>query len=196
MKALHHVISPICMQEVKTNSFRAPPRDPIPINSSSFNSIYYTPSTITDMSSSFSSIDLSKELIYLKNNDEVIDENLGGLPEIISGRFFFSPSISKSIMEGAKEEGEKTVLLEALPERGRAPAFYEESVTVTVASDDPYRDFRASMEEMVVAHGLREWPRLQELLHCYLKLNEKKTHKVIVLAFMDLLMQLMAQDDN
>ncbi|XBI72605.1 hypothetical protein VPH35_066526 [Triticum aestivum] len=40
----------------------------------------------------------------------------------------------------------------------------EESVAVAVDSEDPYGDFRASMEEMVAAHGLRGWEALEELL--------------------------------
>lgn len=50
------------------------------------------------------------------------------------------------------------------------------------------------MEEMVEAHQLREWAQFQELLHCYLRLNESKTHKVIVLAFVDLLMHMISRD--
>lgn len=63
----------------------------------------------------------------------------------------------------------------------------KESIPMVMTSSDPYRDFRTSMEEMVMAHGLQDWSALQELLHCYLRLNEKKTHRFIVLAFMDLL---------
>ncbi|URD88526.1 atofp18 ofp18 [Musa troglodytarum] len=72
-------------------------------------------------------------------------------------------------------------------------SFYHESITMAMSSSDPYQDFRSSMEEMVAAHGLREWHSLQELLQCYLRLNEKKNHKVIVMAFVDLLMHLMDQ---
>lgn len=75
-----------------------------------------------------------------------------------------------------------------------AGSFCEESEAIAMVSDDPYRDFRSSMAEMVKAHELRDWPRLQELLHCYLQLNDKKTHKIIVLAFVDLLMHLMTHE--
>ncbi|KAG6480717.1 transcription repressor OFP13-like [Zingiber officinale] len=95
---------------------------------------------------------------------------------ISSERFFFSPCTSKSIVE---DRSCKAALCE----------------TVDVSSEDPYRDFLASMEEVVAAHELREWRCLQELLHCYLRLNERKNHKVIVLAFVDLLMRLMEQDE-
>ncbi|VAI03674.1 unnamed protein product [Triticum turgidum subsp. durum] len=47
----------------------------------------------------------------------------------------------------------------------------EESVAVAVDSEDPYGDFRASMEEMVAAHGLRGWEALEELLVWYLRIN-------------------------
>ncbi|MQM00521.1 hypothetical protein Taro_033255 [Colocasia esculenta] len=64
------------------------------------------------------------------------------------------------------------------------------STPTAMASRDPYGDFRSSMEEMVMANGLWDWASLKELLHFYLRLNEKKTHGLIVLAFLDLLMQL------
>lgn len=73
-------------------------------------------------------------------------------------------------------------------------AFYDESIAMTMSSEDPYQDFRASMEEMVVAHEPKEWDSLQELPNWYLRLIERKNHKVIVLAFVDLLMHLMDQD--
>jgi hypothetical protein len=34
------------------------------------------------------------------------------------------------------------------------------TVVVMVESEDPYGDFRASMVEMVAAHGLRDWEGL------------------------------------
>ncbi|XP_038974639.1 transcription repressor OFP13-like [Phoenix dactylifera] len=132
------------------------------------------------------------------------EENPNDLPKgpISSARFFFSPCTTKSIMEEAKAETDvlkMSPLGDPWPETGATAgvekaSFHEESVALSMASDDPYHDFRASMEEMVEAHQLREWPRLQELLHCYLRLNEKKNHKIIVMAFVDLLVQLVSQD--
>ncbi|URD88524.1 atofp18 ofp18 [Musa troglodytarum] len=107
-----------------------------------------------------------------------------------SDRFFFSPCTTKSIMEEAKTEKSKAAAATTTTTRD---SFYHESITMAMSSSDPYQDFRSSMEEMVAAHGLREWHSLQELLQCYLRLNEKKNHKVIVMAFVDLLMHLMDQ---
>ncbi|XP_066334952.1 nuclear pore complex protein NUP62-like [Miscanthus floridulus] len=66
----------------------------------------------------------------------------------------------------------------------------EESVAVALDSEDPFRDFRASMHEMVAAHGLRDWPALQEMLLWYLRINGKHNHALIVGAFVDLLVGL------
>lgn len=67
------------------------------------------------------------------------------------------------------------------------------AVVVTVESKDPYGDFRASMAEMVAAHGLRDWEALEELLAWYLKLNAKGVHAAIVGAFVDLLVSMQPQ---
>uniref|UniRef100_A0A1D1Z2Z5 Transcription repressor n=1 Tax=Anthurium amnicola TaxID=1678845 RepID=A0A1D1Z2Z5_9ARAE len=148
-------------------------------------------------------------------------DNAEDLPmgAIDSKRFFFSPCTSKSITEvpflqgvqietlggnpcSQVEAGEDVVFNtlreadaeSALEKAGTGPcALCEQSIPVAMASRDPYRDFRSSMEEMVAAHGLREWSGLHELLHCYLRLNQKETHKFVVLAFVDLLIQLASQ---
>ncbi|KAJ8458187.1 hypothetical protein OPV22_031113 [Ensete ventricosum] len=88
-----------------------------------------------------------------------------------SDRLFFCPGETSSILEEAKT--------------GELP--FKDSVVLAMESEDPYRDFRLSMEEMVVAHGLRNWERLEELLVWYLRVNGKKTHGFIVGAFVDLL---------
>lgn len=52
-------------------------------------------------------------------------------------------------------------------------------------SMDPYTDFRESMLEMMA--GREIWPRreLQELLDCFLRLNQPVHHSLIVHAFAD-----------
>ncbi|CAA6656469.1 unnamed protein product [Spirodela intermedia] len=64
---------------------------------------------------------------------------------------------------------------------------------MAMASMDPYRDFRTSMDEMVEAHDLKDWSALQELLQCYLRLNQKSTHSFIFEAFVDLIVHLASQ---
>lgn len=133
---------------------------------------------------------------------------------ISSTRFFFSPCTTKSIMEEAsapeEEAGEELSLQETAISSDRCDeagevggecmimdmGFCRGSVTLAMSSQNPYMDFRISMEEMVAAHGLRDWSCLQELLHCYLTLNEQTTHKIIILAFVDVMMNLITLDES
>ncbi|URE28150.1 hypothetical protein MUK42_18008 [Musa troglodytarum] len=136
------------------------------------------------MSSSSSSTSPTRST---RENDGVDNLPLG---PISSKRFFFSPRTTNCIMEEAKPG---TGVRQLGDTKSRNASFCDGSMTVTMDSQDPYCDFRASMEEMVAAHELWDWRCLQELLHCYLRLNEEKQHKVIVLAFTDLLMQPMSR---
>ncbi|XP_057954037.1 transcription repressor OFP13-like [Malania oleifera] len=65
---------------------------------------------------------------------------------------------------------------------------------VTLDSEDPYLDFRVSMEEVVEACGLKSHgqhrEQLQELLAWYLRMNGRKNHGVIVWAFVDMFLGL------
>ncbi|XP_057517505.1 transcription repressor OFP12-like [Amaranthus tricolor] len=75
-------------------------------------------------------------------------------------------------------------------------------VPIQTYSPDPYVDFRQSMQEMVEARDLgrlevkEAWEYLQELLLSYLALNPKNTHKYIVGAFTDLVVNLMSSPNN
>lgn len=91
-------------------------------------------------------------------------------------RLFFEPEKTSSILE-TKAAGTATATL---------PPF-KDSVVLSVDSRDPYVDFRKSMEEMVEAHGVKDWEHLQELLCWYLRVNDKTNHGYIVGAFVDLL---------
>ena len=93
-----------------------------------------------------------------------------------SERLFFEPGETNSILEEAKTGG--------FP--------FKESVVLAMESEDPYVDFRRSMEEMVESHGLKDWDCLEELLGWYLKVNGKKNHGYIVGAFVDLLVGIAA----
>ncbi|XVF00036.1 hypothetical protein REPUB_Repub03eG0251700 [Reevesia pubescens] len=89
-----------------------------------------------------------------------------------SERLFFEPGDTSSILEEAKSGG-------GFP--------FKECVVLAMESDDPYVDFRSSMEEMVETHGLKDWQCLEELLGWYLKVNGKNNHGFIIGAFIDLL---------
>jgi uncharacterized protein (TIGR01568 family) len=64
-------------------------------------------------------------------------------------------------------------------------------VVVLASSPNPYDDFRRSMEE-TVEERLRnnqcvDWDFMEDLLFCYMNLNEKKSYKFILSAFCDLI---------
>jgi len=61
----------------------------------------------------------------------------------------------------------------------------KESVAVVKSSYDPYSDFRESMVEMIVEKEIQQTADLEELLQCYLSLNEVEYHTVIVDVFTD-----------
>lgn len=102
-----------------------------------------------------------------------------GLP---SDRFFFEPDETNSILEANSKVVAQSETTQGLP--------FKDSVVLSMESQDPYVDFRKSMEEMVEAHEVKDWECLQGLLCWYLKVNEKNNHGYIVGAFVDLLVGL------
>lgn len=71
------------------------------------------------------------------------------------------------------------------PPPAPAPAPKERVAVVVESSYDPYHDFRQSMIEMIVDQDIHETGDLEELLQCYLSLNEPEYHNVIVDVFTD-----------
>ncbi|KAE9585360.1 hypothetical protein Lal_00017960 [Lupinus albus] len=91
-----------------------------------------------------------------------------------SDRLFFQLDETNSILEAKSG--------------GRVP--FKDSVAFTMDSQDPYVDFRKSMEEIVEAHGVKDWESLEQLFCWYLRVNEKSSHGYVVSAFVDLLVGL------
>uniref|UniRef100_A0A0E0DPY7 Transcription repressor n=1 Tax=Oryza meridionalis TaxID=40149 RepID=A0A0E0DPY7_9ORYZ len=67
---------------------------------------------------------------------------------------------------------------------------------VVKASKEPARDFRESMVEMVVKNGMRSPEDLLELLECYLSLNAREHHGVIMEAFRGVWVEIVAGADD
>jgi uncharacterized protein (TIGR01568 family) len=74
-------------------------------------------------------------------------------------------------------------------------ALPDNCVALLSYSPSPYDDFRRSMQELVESkygklennHRKIDWDFMEEILFCYLNLNEKKSHKFILSAFVDLI---------
>ncbi|MBA0791982.1 hypothetical protein Gohar_016519 [Gossypium harknessii] len=80
----------------------------------------------------------------------------------------------------------------------KSQSIYNECIAVLRCSPNPYDDFRRSMQEMVEArlkHGSKiDWDFMEELLFCYLNLNDKKSYKFVLSAFVDLVVDLRQND--
>jgi uncharacterized protein (TIGR01568 family) len=108
-------------------------------------------------------------------------------------RLFFDSPASDSTLAASREPPQAAAIV---PDSDEEPPLVERSVAVAMDSDDPYDDFRASMEEMVAAHGLRDWAALQDMLLCYLRINAKRNHALILGAFVDLLVGLASSSSS
>uniref|UniRef100_A0ACD5TFJ3 Uncharacterized protein n=1 Tax=Avena sativa TaxID=4498 RepID=A0ACD5TFJ3_AVESA len=96
-----------------------------------------------------------------------------------SDRLRFEPRApSSSILEKKPARGGHGPSSAAGPFGGGVPLAFD--------SADPYEDFRASMAEMMTAHGAGDWDWLERMLGWYLRANGKDTHAAIVAAFVDL----------
>ncbi|CAL9027059.1 unnamed protein product [Prunus brigantina] len=61
-----------------------------------------------------------------------------------------------------------------------------ESFAVVKKSEDPYEDFKRSMMEMILEKQMFDERELEQLLHCFLSLNSREHHGVIVEAFAEI----------
>uniref|UniRef100_A0A6N2LA32 Transcription repressor n=1 Tax=Salix viminalis TaxID=40686 RepID=A0A6N2LA32_SALVM len=61
-----------------------------------------------------------------------------------------------------------------------------ESFAVVKRSEDPHEDFKRSMMEMILEKEMFEEKDLEQLLHCFLSLNSRDHHGVIVQAFSEI----------
>ncbi|RVW44451.1 hypothetical protein VitviT2T_012465 [Vitis vinifera] len=154
---------PYCTQP-KTLSFRVGSSDMFKTLNSAYSDVVDTQELWSTNSSESESFSGSSE----ESGGECIETVIRGLR---SERLFFEPGETSSILEEAKGGG--------FP--------FKESVVLSMESEDPYVDFRRSMEEMAEAHGLKDWESLEELLSWYLRVNEKQNHGYIIGAFVDLL---------
>jgi uncharacterized protein (TIGR01568 family) len=66
----------------------------------------------------------------------------------------------------------------------------KESFALVKKSKDPYEDFKKSMLEMIEEMEMYEAKDLEQLLQCFLALNSRDYHGVIVRAFMEIWQQM------
>ncbi|CAH8268388.1 unnamed protein product [Arabidopsis lyrata] len=127
-------------------------------------------------SSSYSSFSSTSHAMENPPEIESIENVIKGIKS--SKRLIFEQSgTSNSILEDAtkREDHEEE----------------EDFMLLSLESNDPYSDFKNSMEKMVEAHVLHhDWISLEKLLFWFLKVNVKTSHRYIFAAFVDLVLNL------
>ncbi|CAF2047038.1 transcription repressor OFP18-like [Brassica napus] len=134
-------------------------------------------------SRSFSSSSTTTNIMEKPREIECIENVIRGLKS--SKRLIFERrGRSNSILEEVTKEEEE----EDAPEEEDS---IEGFMLLSLKSNDPYLDFKKSMEKMVELHALHhDWRRLEKLLFLLLKVNVKTSHEYICAAFVDLLLNL------
>lgn len=143
--------------------------------------------------------------LYLHDNDQhdttITDNNNNNYPGVkASARFFVSPATSNSLADEARTSSSTFVASSYSSTSSSEVAVPGDSVAVMTLSKDPCDDFRRSMKDMIEArhaHGSRQpldWDFMEELLFCFLELNERSVHKYILKAFTDLTVSFRRRD--
>ncbi|CAL5359076.1 hypothetical protein CsSME_00049178 [Camellia sinensis var. sinensis] len=105
-----------------------------------------------------------------------------------SHRFFVTTDGSSSLMEEAR-----------MSACSNAPT-RQDSVAVALYSSEPCDEFYKSMVEMVASRLEQnltvDWDYMQDLLICYLDINEKSSHKYVLRAFVDVVVGLRQISDE
>ncbi|XP_015068914.1 transcription repressor OFP15 [Solanum pennellii] len=127
------------------------------------------------------------------NGQDCIEKVIKGL-RLEKERLFFEPEETSSILDFQENKiiSITSSNINNVVDEGDIISF----VPMGLDSNDPFVDFRKSMEEMVEAYEIKDWENLEELLTCYLKVNCKSNHGYIVGAFVDLLVNLATFSDN
>ncbi|XP_021766563.1 transcription repressor OFP13-like [Chenopodium quinoa] len=180
---------------IKTLSFRAKDNDDDAFRT--FNSAFLE-SEMTPPESCFTISSSSRSFSTMsEDSGDPLESVIRGLR---SDRLFFEPERSSSLLLHLQDErsqelepqqlDQQPIINPVSSEDSELVVDYKESEVLSMDSNSPYEDFRRSMEEMVEAHGVKDWQGLEQLLGCYLKINGKNNHGYIVGAFIDLLVNL------
>ncbi|XXG81357.1 hypothetical protein AAC387_Pa09g2014 [Persea americana] len=117
-----------------------------------------------------------------------------------SGHDLFNPTL-QTIQEQKPTSKRRTKAAtrrraEAVVGRMGVEGKVKESVAVVKRSEDPYGDFKRSMVEMIVEKEMYGADELEQLLQCFLSLNSRAHHKVIVQAFSEIWNALFCSDQS
>uniref|UniRef100_A0ACD5WV73 Uncharacterized protein n=2 Tax=Avena sativa TaxID=4498 RepID=A0ACD5WV73_AVESA len=160
----------------------------------------YLPDSGADscFSNSFASVDDSLSTVASEAASGLVEANEREtvIRALRSDRLFFEPHASPATSSIFDFNKAKLKVKDAACcgasscSTGKQMESFGGATAMTMDSSNPYSDFRASMEEMVMSHGVKDWRWLEEMLRWYIRANGKSTHGHIVGAFVDLLVAL------
>ncbi|KAK4413876.1 Transcription repressor OFP14 [Sesamum alatum] len=118
-------------------------------------------------------------------------------PEKLRGspRFFVASGSSSSLItdeacSSSASAADDSSTAKETEKIGAEDSSAPDDIVILTYSESPYEDFRRSMQEMVETHlehgGVLDWELMEELLFRYLDLNNEKSYKYILRAFLDL----------
>ncbi|CAD6333687.1 unnamed protein product [Miscanthus lutarioriparius] len=137
----------------------------------------------TESEASAAADDIADAIVRgLRSDDRLLFEPHGPSSSILERKPPARPALRSRAAASAKAEAAAAA----------TSSSFGDSVAVAFDSTDPYHDFRASMEEMVAAHGMGDWEWLERMLAWYLGANGRHTHPAIVTAFVDLVVTMAA----
>ncbi|KAJ4835637.1 hypothetical protein Tsubulata_015310 [Turnera subulata] len=90
----------------------------------------------------------------------------------------------KELKKKSKQWSNRISFSASLPED--VCSVFADSICAVKFSDDPLRDLRESIMEMIREVGVRDWKEMEELVYCYIALNSSELHQIIGDAFLSL----------
>ncbi|KAL2943080.1 Transcription repressor OFP13 [Bienertia sinuspersici] len=177
MKLLPSLFRPLCTQQPKTSSFRMmATKDDI---YKTLNSVYFNPeSDWVETPESWFTNSSEPESPWSSSMTTDVEDNESHVEAVVRGAQQSSLNNHRLIFDPGEGESDSPRLQTPKLEN----ELFKKSVAMSVDSDDPYEDFKRSMEEMVECLGVRDhWEGLEELLRWYLKVNGKETHDILLM---------------
>ncbi|KAK7352342.1 hypothetical protein VNO80_17762 [Phaseolus coccineus] len=130
-------------------------------------------------------------------SDEICQDEVRDLRNIRHGRKTSSVKKVQSVRfrsslenRGGAETREKVKKMSTTVTQSSVEGKVRESFAVVKKSKDPYQDFKKSMMEMITEMEMSEAEDLEQLLQCFLALNSRSYHSVIVRVFMEIWQQM------
>ncbi|XWS21074.1 hypothetical protein CRYUN_Cryun30bG0024100 [Craigia yunnanensis] len=96
------------------------------------------------------------------------------------------PNVSKTKRGALSSENIENPARGSMVPQHTAEGKVRESVAVVKKSEDPYEDFKRSMLQMILTKKMFEAKDLEQLLQCFLSLNSRQYHRIIVEAFIEI----------